>query len=212
MTSTPSTSAAGSPSHPLDLDLVRRALAGDEAARAGLTDRLACIARVVAYRNRRCAHPLEHQELGDVAQDALEVAWRRLPSFEGRAALETWAYRVACNVHRSAQRKQMRLARRTLQPLEASQIVDRGSAEGHAEADQLETLHGVLAELGDADAALLRLRHYDSLSFVEIAESLGISASGVKHRYRVALQRLRDAMGHAGAGQPRPATGPGTEA
>jgi RNA polymerase sigma-70 factor (ECF subfamily) len=174
--------------HNADRTLVERALAGNEVARAELTRRAACIEGVVAHRNRRLGHPLPEQELADVCQDALEVFWRRLDTFEGRAAIETWIYRIACNVHLATLRRH---ARNRLQRLPEEGLSAPRPVQA---AEELGALHRGLARLASEDEELLRMRHYDALSFVEIAGRLGLSPSGIKHRYRLALERLRQAM------------------
>jgi len=78
-----------------DLDLVGRALAGEPAGIDELVERLRCIPRMLADRNRRLGGPLQESELADVAQETAVAIWRKLSGFEGRAALETWVYRFA---------------------------------------------------------------------------------------------------------------------
>ena len=173
---------------PRDLELVRRALAGDDLARRTLTERLACIERIIAFRNRRVGNTIPRQELPDVVQEALTETWRRLPSFEGRARLETWLFRITCNVHLAALRKLERHRR------SATLEADPEAPPRGPEPEQLGQLHRSLANLEPDDERLLRWRHYEAMSFVEIARQLGLSESGAKHRYSLALQRLRLAM------------------
>jgi RNA polymerase sigma-70 factor (TIGR02960 family) len=85
-------------------ELVDRARSGDEAAFEQL---------VGPYRRELHAHC--YRILGSVAdaddalQETLTAAWRGLPSFEGRASIRTWLYRVATsrclNMVRSAKRR-----------------------------------------------------------------------------------------------------------
>lgn len=187
--------------HARDLALVRRALAGDELAREELTRRVACIPRIIAHRNQKLGAGLPSQELEDVSSDTLEVFWRRLPSFEGRAALETWIFRIACNVHLSALRKHDHHKTQDLPDEGLPDPTPISRAEEHS------ALHRGLSKLSPEDEQLLRLRHYESQSFVAIARELGLSPSGTKHRYRVALERLRSAMARddsRGPAPPRP--------
>ena len=84
-------------------DLVDRARAGEEEA----------FARLVAP-HRRELHVYCYRILGstqdaeDALQETLVAAWQGLPTFEGRASLRTWLYRVATsrclNILRSARR------------------------------------------------------------------------------------------------------------
>ena len=82
-----------SPSSPADLERIRRALAGDRRAIDEIAGRLACIPRMLARRNSDYGGPLDDDELRDLAQETIVAVWRKLETYDGRASLETWAYR-----------------------------------------------------------------------------------------------------------------------
>ena len=82
-------------------DLIRRARRGDEDAFVELVEMYA--GRVYGALRR---FGLDASEADEVAQEVFVRAWRGLPSFEERARLSTWLYRIAFN---EAQR---RLSRR----------------------------------------------------------------------------------------------------
>ena len=58
-------------------------------------------ALVAPYRRELAAHCYRMTgslaDAEDVLQDALVRAWRGMPSFEGRASLRTWLYRIVTN-------------------------------------------------------------------------------------------------------------------
>src|SRR6478609_3310956 len=85
-------------------DLVIRARAGDGEAFRKLTDPHRRELQVHCYRMLG-----SYQDAEDVLQDTMLAAWRGLRTFEGRASVRTWLYRIATNrclnVLRSAHRR-----------------------------------------------------------------------------------------------------------
>jgi RNA polymerase sigma-70 factor (ECF subfamily) len=74
------------------MDLLASAQAGDEASFAELVAPYRRELHVHCYRILGSA-----QDAEDALQETLLAAWRSLHSFEGRASLRTWLYRVATN-------------------------------------------------------------------------------------------------------------------
>jgi RNA polymerase sigma-70 factor (ECF subfamily) len=52
-----------------------------------------------------------------------------------------------------------------------------------------------IAELGDQDAEIIIMRHYEQLSNQEIAQALGLTEPAASMRYLRALRRLREMLG-----------------
>jgi RNA polymerase sigma-70 factor (TIGR02960 family) len=85
-------------------DLISRARTGDADAFRGITE---------PYRRELLVHCYRMlgslQDAEEVLQDALLAAWQGLASFEGRASLRTWLYKIATNrclnARRSANRR-----------------------------------------------------------------------------------------------------------
>ena len=73
-------------------DLLARARAGDSDAFRDLTEPHHRELLVHCYRMLG-----SFQDAEDALQDTLLAAWRGLGSFEGRASIRTWLYRIATN-------------------------------------------------------------------------------------------------------------------
>lgn len=179
----------GTPIPHEDLALVRRALEGDARAVQAVVERLRCVPRLIALRNLRLGEPFEQGELEDIAQEVMIAVWSKLDQFQGRSSLDGWIYRFAqLELVYSLRRKDLRPER----------LADLGRgvsstpvAAGALEPDEAETLYPALEELDVAQADVIRLKHFDDLTFAEIATRLGLSSNTAKTRYYRGLQRLR---------------------
>lgn len=88
-----------------ELELLTKARAGDGDAFRTLTDPYRRELQVHCYRMLGSFHDAE-----DALQDTLLRAWQGLGSFEGRASIRTWLYRIATNACLNALRATSRRA------------------------------------------------------------------------------------------------------
>ena len=86
-----------------DLELARRALAGDQSAADDLFRRLWPMVRAAAY-SISASHALAEE----IAQDSLEVLLGRLQEFRGDSELRTWLTRIVLNRARNVMRHERR--------------------------------------------------------------------------------------------------------
>lgn len=181
-------------------------------ALVALIQRLGCVPRFVAARNAQLGSPLTSLDLEDVVQDTLLVVWRKLPHFHGRVSLEIWIYRICCYELLNAVRRSSRRDGRRLGPAEPE--ADEGGPDprpGGAQwerAERHERLYGALDSLTLGESEVVRLKHFDDLSFTEIGRQLGISANTAKTRYYRGLRRLSILLRDRGSAPPSPAEGP----
>jgi RNA polymerase sigma-70 factor (ECF subfamily) len=158
-----------------------------------------------------------HSDAEEVVQDTFLTLVRKIDSFEGRAALATWLYRVAANaalIKRRGKRSEMEV--------KLEDYLPTFKADGHREGDRAllladwsatpdrELLSGearaildeALELLPDHYRAILVLRDVEDLSNEAVAEALGESVASVKsrlHRARMALREvLTRRLGQAG--------------
>ncbi len=173
-----------------DLDLVEAVLEKRADAVVELVHRLGCVPRFIAARNKQLGRPLADLDLEDVVQDALVVVWRKLPEFHGRTSLEVWIYRICCYELMNAVRRRGSggRERRVSEDLLENDSVDlRGE---HDRSERHERLYDALEMLTDEEREIVRMKHFDNLSFTEIGHELGLSSNTAKTRYYRGLRRL----------------------
>ena len=172
--------------YPDDAALARRALDGSAEARRQFAERMRCVPRYLATMNLRLGHPFSDHELEDLMQETLVELWRRLDSFEGLASLQTWSWRFCQHVLSSRLRGIQRRPRRI-------GIDDLPPSAARVETTSLdfEHVYDALDRIDERDAAIVRLRHFDQMTFEQIGRRMGMPESSAKAAYHRALARLR---------------------
>lgn len=119
----------------------------------------------------------------DIAQEALQDAWRAWERISVYDSPEAWTWRVALNVRadRMQQRRREQTHQSQLGPASTDPAVEL-AAQHH--------LWALVAMLPYAQRATIVLRYVTDLSFSEIAEVMGCSASGARQNHRKGRQRL----------------------
>lgn len=126
----------------------------------------------------------------DVAQETFIKAWRAHSTYQGTAPLRNWVLRIAHNVGVSTLRAIREEARDPWclpegQPADEVEVVVVTRAE----------IHDALGRLDAVSRSIMVLREVDGLSYVEIAEILGVSLPAVKtrlYRARGTLKRMTE--------------------
>jgi RNA polymerase sigma-70 factor (ECF subfamily) len=172
--------------HAEDLDLARRALAGEAAARLRLAGRL--LDRVRAT----CFYLVGGEERDDLVQESLAEILASLGSFGGRSRLETWADRIALRtiLRLRTRRGDERRAGRS----DPDHLAAPGpSAESAArETEVRRHLARALGKLSPPRQEALVLFAVHRYTAEEIAGITGAPVETVRDRIKVARQKLRD--------------------
>lgn len=184
--------------------LVERLKQGDDAALEALMERHASRVFRVARGITRSDADAE-----EVVQDVFLALARKIDSFEGRAALGTWIYRVATNtalLKRRGKRAQLEVSLEENLPT----FMQDGHREGPraylladwSETPEAEFLDGearavlsrAIDQLPESYRAVLVLRDVEELSNEETARILGESVSSIKSRLHRARMALREQL------------------
>lgn len=172
-----------------DVELVRRALDEDGAAMDHLTRRLRCVPPILAARNARLGRPLDEHELADLSQEALIRIWRKLATFSGRSRFETWVYGI-CRLELMNSFRRKRRGPRASVDYGGEPPPDPPTNDPPSALDY-EHVYESLERLGSPEADVVRLKHFDGLTFEEIGATLDISPNTAKTQYYRGLERLR---------------------
>ncbi|WP_227418782.1 sigma-70 family RNA polymerase sigma factor [Roseitranquillus sediminis] len=160
----------------------------DEAAFAELFRHFA--PRVKAFLIRSGADAALAEEC---TQDVMATLWRKAHMFDpSRASVATWIYTIARNRRIDVLRRQRRPEPEDL-PWGPEHEPDQ--ADVIAMQQEAERLGQAIAELPQKQRDLLARAFYGELSHSEIAAETGLPLGTIKSRIRLALDRLRHAMG-----------------
>jgi RNA polymerase sigma-70 factor (ECF subfamily) len=187
-----------------DAVLFERLRAGDPGALEPLMARFASRAYRVA--GRICASAADAEE---VVQDVFLTVFQKAGSFEGRAALSTWIYRITVNASLNKRRGKRSEVEQPLDELLPSYLPD-----GHRQGDRSyvladwssmpdaallsregrEIIRAAVDRLPHHYRAVLLLRDVEELSSEEVAEILEESVASVKSRLHRARMALREQL------------------
>ncbi len=122
-------------------------------------------------------------QIEDAVQDVFVVVHRRLPEWEGRAAITTWLFAIARRVA-SAHRRRGGADRTELLVDEHASGADPFAAMARAQAAA--TVLGILKSLDDDKRTVFALVELEQLSVPEVARMLDINLNTAYSRLRLA--------------------------
>ena len=169
----------------MDRDLVEQARKGDREAFAVLVHQVSDGLYAVAQRILRDPSLAE-----DALQNALVLAWRRIPKLRDPDRFEAWIRRILVHAcyDESQRARHWRSDVRVL-PMDGPSTPDGSAA--LADRDELER---AFRRLSIEQRAVFVLHHYLGLPLVEVAELLDIPAGTARSRLHYAIAGLRDAL------------------
>jgi RNA polymerase sigma-70 factor (ECF subfamily) len=172
-----------------DLALARRAAAGDRAALHVVVDRHA----KDLFRLARGLCPTV-ADAEEVVQETLIAVFRKIGTFDGRAALLTWMSRILIRRARKLGRQR---SRRTTVSLDETLDLRRRGANLEATTtgqDSRLDLAEALPHLSPEYREVIVLRELKGMSYADIAATLGIPQGTVESRIFRARSELRERL------------------
>jgi RNA polymerase sigma-70 factor (ECF subfamily) len=172
-----------------DSAAVRQCLEGDPDAFRTLVER---------YQDRALGHAIaiirNRDDAQDAVQDAFLNAHRALHTFDRRRVFYPWLYAILRNCCFKL------LARRHDDLVDSAARLDLLESSTLPADDRL-AIERALATLSAADREIVLLRHFDGLSYAELAALLEIPVGTVMSRLFNARKRLRDGLAGAPMGE-----------
>lgn len=176
-----------------DIDLIRRAQAKDLDAFCLLAERYARRIHLLALHYCRNA-----QDAEDLSQEVWLKAYQALASFRSDSSFYTWLRRITINAflnHRRSgffRRRGQTTVVQLLQ-IDADEVIESQSASAENIYNKLllENVGKALAELTPSQRLAFLLRHYEGMSYEEIATAMNCSTGTVKKGVWRAIAKLR---------------------
>ena len=121
----------------------------------------------------------------DLFQEIVIQLWKSYPKFRGDSKFSTWLYRIALNTAISDLRRQKRTTQ-LAEPSESLNEIPDVQTYSQQE-EQLEQLHGAIAQLTDIEKAVVML-YLENKSYDEMEDILGINQNNL----RVKMNRIKE--------------------
>ncbi|HET8780994.1 MAG TPA: sigma-70 family RNA polymerase sigma factor [Pyrinomonadaceae bacterium] len=176
-----------------ETDLIRRAQADDANAFCFLAERYARRIYLLAFHYCRNA-----QDAEDLSQEVWLKAFQALAGFRSDSSFYTWLRRITINAFLNHQRSS---AFRQQGQTTIVELVDSDSETGfESRSVSAETVYNkvlfesvmsALAELTPTQRLMFLLRHYEGMSYEEIATAMNCSPGTVKKGVSRAIAKLR---------------------
>lgn len=132
------------------------------------------------------------EPISDLCQEVFLRVYENRARYRETGTFAAWLYRIALNVARDAKRRRRKEphALGDMEPIAAGPSPE-------AACDQAERgrmIAQMIADLPEPLRIVLLLRHYEEMSFEQIARMLEEPASTIKSRFSAALRRLRERL------------------
>jgi RNA polymerase sigma-70 factor (ECF subfamily) len=169
------------------------------------------MSRLMPYRDRlfrlALAQLRNTSDAEDAVQEALIKAGRNAQQFRSESSEYTWVVRILINhchdIQRKVSRRQKREVSGEISEAKGAAIADtRASTEQNIELSEMSRhLMDAVNELGQNYKPLILMRYFESMSYEDIAEALGLNTGTVKSRMNQAKVLLRAKLEKLGIGE-----------
>ncbi len=175
-----------------EVELILRAQTGDRWAQEALFRRW--IGPVLGFSRRLCSS----QELAeDIAQDALALAFRKLPKLRSPEAFRTWLFRIVANRARRVGKREALLRNLGLSGGASLPLEQATSELGPEQRAMLMEASAHLHRLPTELRIAWTLRHIEQETLPDCASIAGCSLATIKRRVSEADRQLQKRLGGA---------------
>lgn len=165
-------------------ELVERCKQGDQEAQRRLYEQTA--ARIYSFLLRNTANP---EDAADLLQETYLRVFRGIDHFDGKCSVATWIYQVALN-----QTRQLgRVLNRRKAETNAPQELMSASCEGDSSPSAFE-IEDAMSRLSGDERALIVLRHFEGMTYREMAHVLGKPSGTIASGLNRAREKLRELL------------------
>ncbi|MCE2394832.1 RNA polymerase sigma factor, partial [Candidatus Poribacteria bacterium] len=168
-----------------DRELIKRTLAGDEAAFGALVDRYKGAVHALVYRKTGDFHIAE-----ELTQDAFLQAYQKLSTLRNPVHFAGWLYVIASRCCLMWYRKK-RLPTSPLAKVKTDEM-ETIAQRDYDDDQQRQDVHDALDSLPESQRTVLTLHYLGGLSCKEIGRFIGTSEGAIKDRLYRARLRLRE--------------------
>jgi len=132
---------------------------------------------------------LTHDDADDVLQNTFLKAWKSLPTFQGKAKLSTWLYRIAINESLDF----LRSKKDKISTDEYGGVAIKLLADDYFDGDATQALlQEAIATLPEVQRTVFNLRYFDEMKYNEMSQVLGTSEGALKASYHLAVKKICD--------------------
>ncbi len=133
---------------------------------------------------------IRHEDTEDVLQECFINVHRGLKGFKREASLKTWIYRIATN---EAIKHCKRQHLETCSYDEKSGLIELFKADKQIDFDSAEAmLQQAILALPEKQRVVFNLRHFDELTYEQIAAITGSNIATLKTNYHYASGKIKD--------------------
>lgn len=173
-----------------DEELVKRFLKGDESSFNLIVKKYQ---QKIYWHARRLTG--NHFDADDILQEVLMVIYEKLQDYKFESSLYTWIFRITYTrslnlINKNKVKRFFSIGEEEMPDISGNEDVVR-DVENR---EKLRLLDKVLKELPIKQREVFVMRHFDELSYEEIAEVTGKSIGGLKANYFHALNKVTSLM------------------
>lgn len=136
---------------------------------------------------------LSHDDADDVLQNTFLKAWQGLPSFEGRARLSSWLYRIAYNEAVDFIRRRRQDVSLSADDGEGMGVAARLMADEYFDGDETAAqLQQAIQQLPTVQRTVFQMKYFDDMRYSDISRILGTTEGALKASYHIAVKKISE--------------------